>query len=123
MEETTDPTATEQPSDGVPFIERRTSGVDLAIFLFTCVIASLLIAVVRWTTFLGVSALPWLHQGHDFPWRVWWRARTRYVNANHHLPLYLVMGGALAIVFVGTGLICWLLLTHTDDDPTVPLKA
>jgi len=100
--------------------ERRTSRVDISIWLAGCLMSSLMIAVVRWPTFLGIVSLPWLRTGHDFPWRIWWRARNQFVNSSRHVPLYFVMGGALAIVFIGTGLICWLLLTHSSDDPTAP---
>ena len=103
--------------------ERRISRVDIAIWLIVSLISSVMIAAVRWPTFLGVSALPWLRDGRDYPWRIWWRARNQYVNTSRHVPLYFVMGGALALVFVGTGLICWLLLTHSSDDPTAPNEA
>ncbi len=100
----------------------RVSRLDLGIWLAMSTIVSLSISVVRWPTFLGINALPWLHQGNDYPWRVWWRARTQYVNASHHLPLYIVMGSALAIIFTGTAMICWLLLTHSSDDPESPIE-
>ena len=105
-----------------PRIPARVSRFDLILWVVVSLIVSGSISVVRWPTYLGISALPWLHKGIEYPWRVWWRARTQYVNAGRHLPLYLVMGGALAIVFIGTTMICWLLLTHSSDDPDAPVE-
>ncbi len=99
-----------------------TRRADLILWMVVCAAVSLSISALKWPTFLGISALPWLHQGNDYPWRVWWRARTQYVNASYHFPLYLIMGSALAIVFIGTAMVCWLVLTHTSDDPTVPIE-
>ena len=121
MQETAVPTETENPPVVDAKVGRRTSRADLALWFVVCMFSSLAISAVRWPTFLGINALPWLHQGNDYPWRVWWRARTQYVNASHHLPLYIVLGGALAIVFFGTACICWLLLTHSSDDPSAPI--
>jgi hypothetical protein len=95
----------------------RVSRFDVGLWLVVCVSSSVMIALVKWPTFLGINSLPWLHVGHDYPWRVWWRARDQYLNTSHHLALYLVFGAALAIVFFGTALAGWLLLTHTNDEP------
>jgi len=122
MDENFDRTAIENPGPVVQPAAGRGSRVDLIIWIVASLIVSLSISVVRWPTFLGINALPWLHKGNDYPWRVWWRARTQYVNSSRHLPLYLVMGSALAIVFIGTAMICWLLLTHSSDDPAVPIE-
>lgn len=88
-----------------------------AVFWFAMVLlSSVVISAVRVPTYLGVSALPWHQEGREYPWRVWWRARQLYVNASHPVLLYLVLGAALAVVFGGTALVCWLLLTHASDD-------
>jgi hypothetical protein len=88
-----------------------------ALWLVACLASSIMLALIKWPTFLGVNSLPWLKVGHEYPWRVWWRARNQYVNTSHHLALYLVFGAALAVVFFGTALVCWLLLTHANEEP------
>jgi hypothetical protein len=115
--------AAEQPTVATEQVASRLSRADLILWLAVCLLSSVAISAVRWPTFLGINALPWLHQGNDYPWRVWWRARTQYVNTSHHLTLYIVMGGALAIIFAGTAVICWLLLTHSSDDPSDPIES
>src|SRR6478672_84657 len=115
--------AAEQPSVAAEHAASRVSRADLILWISVSLISSIAISAVRWPTFLGINALPWLHQGNDYPWRVWWRARTQYVNTSHHLPLYVVMGGALAIIFLGTAVICWLLLTHSSDDSSAPIES
>jgi hypothetical protein len=119
MQEIVVPAVSEQEAIAAEPVANRALRSDLIIWLAVSSISSIAISAVRWPTFLGINALPWLHQGNDYPWRVWWKARTQYVNTSHHLTLYLVMGGALAIIFLGTAVICWLLLTHSSDDPAV----
>ena len=122
MQEVVVPAAQEQPI-AAEQVAARASRADLILWVAVSLIGSIAISAVRWPTFLGINALPWLHQGNDYPWRVWWKARTQYVNTSHHFPLYVVMGGAMAIVFLGTAVICWLLLTHTSDDPSAPTES
>lgn len=91
--------------------------IEIAIWLAVCVVSSALISVVRWPTMLGVQALPWFQNGHEYPWRVWWRARDQYLNTSRHTLLYLTFGAALVLVFLGTALVCWLLLINSQDEP------
>jgi hypothetical protein len=109
-----DATAVEETA--VPLVEARSHRLEYALWLTVCIVSTAMVALVRWPTFLGVEALPWIRVGRDYPWRVWWRARDQYVNASRHTLLYLTLGGALAVVFIGTALVCLLLLLHDDDE-------
>lgn len=117
MDETADTIEVNEAAATTESAVVRTSRFDLGLWLFVCLASSVMIALVKWPTFLGVNSLPWLHVGHEYPWRVWWRARDQYLNTSHHTSLYLLFGAALAIVFFGTALVCWLLLIHSTDEP------
>lgn len=118
MDETAEIDAIAVEEQAVPLVHARSHRLEYALWLTVCMVSTTLISVVRWPTFLGVEALPWIRVGHDYPWHVWWRARDQYVNAGRHTLLYLTLGGALAVVFIGTALVCLLLLLHDNDDET-----
>ena len=117
MDETADTVEANEAATATESAAIRVSRFDLGLWLAVCTASSVMIALVKWPTFLGVNSLPWLPVGHEYPWRVWWRARDQYLNTSHHTALYVTFGAALAIVFFGTALVCWLLLVHSNDDP------
>lgn len=118
MDETVDSIEVSEAATASEATNVHVGRFDVALWLFACLASSVMLALIKWPTFLGVNSLPWLKVGHEYPWRVWWRARNQYLNTSQHLALYLVFGAALAVVFSGTALACWLLLTHMNEEPS-----
>jgi hypothetical protein len=75
------------------------------------------VMLARINTYLGVQAVPWDKSGHEYVWRVWWRARNDIIQSGPGW-VFLLAYVALALAFIGLSAVAfWIALV--PDDRTV----
>jgi hypothetical protein len=72
------------------------------------------IVLAHVNTHLGVQAVPWDKSGHEYVWRVWWRARNDFIHSGPGWAFLLVYF-ALALAFIGLSAVAFWIALVPDD--------